>query len=75
VTRLDAWVWGHGMVLPKPGFVWGAERRDAALPRGPVHFAHSDLSGGSIFEEANYRGVAAAEAVLASLGAPVSTSL
>lgn len=75
VTRLDGWVWGHGMALPRPGFVWGAERKAAAAPLGPLFFAHSDLSGGSVFEEANYRGVAAAESVLASLGAPVSTSL
>jgi hypothetical protein len=75
VTRLDGWVWGHGMILPKPGFVWGAERAAAARPAGPVHFAHSDLSGFSIFEEAQYRGVHAAEAVLAALGKPYRTSL
>jgi len=75
VTRLDAWVWGHGMVLPKPGFIWGAERREAARPLGPIHFAHSDLSGYSIFEEANDRGVRAAEAVLAALGKPHRSSL
>lgn len=75
VTRLDAWVWGHGMILPKPGFIWGAERRDAAKPLGAIHFAHSDLSGCSIFEEANDRGVRAAEAVLAALGKPFKSSL
>ncbi len=67
VKRLDAWVWGHGMVLPRPGFVWSDERRRAAEPRGAIHFAHSDLSGYSIFEEANYRGVVAAEQVLSVL--------
>ena len=75
VTRLDAWVWGHGMILPKPGFIWGPERREASKPRGAIHFAHSDLSGLSIFEEANDRGVRAAEAVLASLGRPFRSSL
>ncbi len=75
VTRLDAWVWGHGMVLPKPGFIWGSERREAAKPLGAIHFAHSDLSGYSIFEEANDRGVRAAEAVLAALGKPFRSSL
>ncbi len=75
VTRLDAWVWGHGMILPKPGFIWGSERVDAAKPLGPIHFAHSDLSGYSIFEEANDRGVRAAEAVLAALGKPFRSSL
>jgi hypothetical protein len=75
VTRLDAWVWGHGMILPKPGFVWGRERLDAAKPMGAIHFAHSDLSGYSIFEEANDRGVRAAEAVLGALGKPFRSSL
>jgi hypothetical protein len=41
----------------------GAYQR-AAEPIGNVHFAHSDLSGFSLFEEAQYRGVAAAEQVL-----------
>lgn len=75
VSRLDSWVWGHGMVMPKPGFVWGSERREAARPSGPIHYAHSDLSGFSLFEEANYRGVAAAEAVMAELGLPHRSSL
>lgn len=75
VTRLDAWVWGHGMILPKPGFIWGAERQAALKPRGAIYFAHSDLSGISIFEEANDRGVRAAEAVMASLGKSYRTSL
>lgn len=76
VSRLDAWVWGHGMIMPKVGFLWGSsERRDAAKPRGPIHFAHSDLSGVSLFEEANYRGVHAAEAAMAALGHPHRSSL
>ncbi|MDD5305497.1 MAG: FAD-dependent oxidoreductase [Elusimicrobia bacterium] len=75
VTRLDAWVWGHAMVLPKPGFIWGPERLAAAKPLGAIHFAHSDLSGFSIFEEANDRGVRAAEAVLAALGKSFRSSL
>lgn len=66
-TRLDAWLWGHGMILPRPGFISGPRRREALRPMGAVHFAHSDLSGLSLFEEAHYRGVAAARAVLAAL--------
>jgi hypothetical protein len=37
-----------------------------------VHFAHSDLSGIALFEEAQDRGVLAAERVLARLGKPVT---
>jgi hypothetical protein len=40
-----------------------------------VHFAHSDASGLSLFEEAQYRGVAAAERVLAALGVRTETIL
>jgi hypothetical protein len=64
VARLDLMRWGHAMVRPVPGFVWGEARQ--RLERAPdrVLFAHSDLSGYSVFEEANYRGVLAAERVL-----------
>jgi hypothetical protein len=33
-----------------------------AQPAGAIHFAHSDLSGFSVFEEAYTRGVQAAKA-------------
>jgi hypothetical protein len=75
VSRLDVWRWGHAMVRPRPGFLWGEARRRAAEPIGPVHFAHSDLSGFSLFEEAQYRGVGAAEEVLAELRVPYTSSL
>jgi hypothetical protein len=39
-----------------------------AEPRGRVHFAHTDLSGYSVFEEAMYHGVRAAAAVQRALG-------
>lgn len=75
VTRLDVFRWGHAMVRPRPGFLWGEARRRAAEPIGRVHFAHSDLSGFSIFEEAQYRGVLAAEQVLAEMGVRFASSL
>lgn len=62
VRRLDVWLWAHGMVRPSPGFLFGKERTLAAAPRGRIHFGHSDLSGFSLFEEAQYRGCRAAEA-------------
>ncbi len=67
-TRLDVMRWGHAMVRPKPGFRWGAARRQAAAPYRAVHFAHSDLSGLALFEEAFYHGLRAAEEVLAARG-------
>lgn len=67
VKRLDVWIWGHGMVRPSVGFMWGKERSLALRPRGRIHFGHSDLSGFSLFEEAQFRGCRAAEAALGSL--------
>ena len=67
VTRLDLMRWGHAMVRPRPGFVWGEARQRLLNAQDRVLFAHSDLSGYSVFEEANYRGVLAAERVLAAL--------
>ncbi len=64
VTRLDAWRWGHAMVRPVPGLQSSPARRAAALPRGPLHFAHTELSGMALFEEAQHHGVRAAEEVL-----------
>ncbi len=61
IENLDVWIWGHGMVRPTPGFIWGDARRAAATHSPPMFFAHSDLSGISIFEEAYCRGRAAGE--------------
>ena len=69
IRHLDIWLWGHGMVRPVPGFVWGNVRAQLAQPHGPIFFAHSDLSGISIFEEAATRGTHAATAALAHLAA------
>lgn len=75
VRQVDIFRWGHAMVRPRPGFVWGEARRRVARTCGQIHFAHSDLSGFSIFEEAQYRGVAAAEQVLTALQVPFTSSL
>ncbi len=75
VARLDLMRWGHAMVRPRPGFVWSEARQRLLNTWDRVLFANSDLSGCSIFEEANYRGVLAAERVLASLDIPFTSSL
>ncbi|MSP15323.1 MAG: FAD-binding protein [Myxococcales bacterium] len=67
-TRVDVARWGHAMVRPSPGFLFGGARAAAARPVGRVRFAHSDLSGVALFEEAFYQGVRAAEEVLAERG-------
>lgn len=68
VERLDVMRWGHAMIRPRPGFVWGGARRAAAKRFRGVHFAHTDLGGVALFEEAFYHGIRAAEEVLAARG-------
>jgi protoporphyrinogen oxidase len=68
-TRLEVMRWGHAMIRPVPGFLWGEARQAAQRPLdGSLHFAHSDLGGLPLFEEANWHGVRAAEEVLTALG-------
>ncbi len=68
VSRVDIMRMGHAMVRPSTGFQFGEQRRHWLTPLDGVHFANSDLSGISIFEEAQYRGVEAARAVLRAVG-------
>jgi predicted NAD/FAD-binding protein len=64
IERIDVMLWGHGMVTPTPGFMWGSQRKKAAESVGRVVFAHSDCSGLALLEEAFDCGVGAAESVL-----------
>ncbi len=75
VTRLDVPRHAHAMVRPLPGRLWGGARQ--AFERGlrGIQFAHADVSGLSLFEEANYRGVLAAESTLRRLGVSFASSL
>jgi hypothetical protein len=64
-TEMNIWLWGHGMIKPSPGFIWSDNRINASLPvDNKVFFAHADLGGISIFEEAFYHGHQAAKNVL-----------
>jgi hypothetical protein len=65
IRSIELWRWGHAMIRPTPGFLW---RGDAVQPEPPLFLAHSDLSGLSLFEEAHYHGVRAAERAMALLG-------
>jgi hypothetical protein len=65
IKQADLWMWGHGMVAPTPGLVWGSARQAAMQPlRNHIFFAHTDLSGISIFEEGFYQGIRAAKEML-----------
>ncbi|CAK0750530.1 hypothetical protein CCP4SC76_2140001 [Gammaproteobacteria bacterium] len=71
VQTLDLVRWGHAMSIPYPGWMVGEARRVFHVPWGRVHFAHSDLSGLSLFEEAQHWGIKAAEGVLGTAGLAV----
>jgi monoamine oxidase len=73
--RLDVFRHGHAMIRPLPGTIWSAGRQRLAQGWDRVHFAHADVSGMSLFEEANYQGVRAAEAALRRLGVRFSSAL
>ncbi len=68
-TRLDVVRWGHAMVRPSPGFLFGPRgaRALAAQPFRGIHFAHTDLSGVALFEEAFHHGIRAANEALTAL--------
>jgi protoporphyrinogen oxidase len=64
VTRVDICRMGHAMIRPTPGFLASASRRQLLASRDRLFYAHSDVSGLSLFEEAQYRGVTAADRAL-----------
>ncbi len=67
VSRIDVMRMGHAMVRPAVGSIFSEERRRLTRLNDRILFANSDLSGISIFEEAQYRGVEAAQEVLSKL--------
>ncbi len=67
IETAELWIWGHGMISPRTGFIWGDSKKIAAEPiNNKIFFAHTDLSGISIFEEAFYQGINAAKQILNS---------
>ena len=64
VERIEVAFWGHGMVRPRVGSMWSTARAQLAQPIGRVHFAHTDLSGLALFEEAFDHGLRAANEVV-----------
>ncbi|WP_280153122.1 FAD-dependent oxidoreductase [Piscinibacter sp. XHJ-5] len=60
LRQVDLMRYGHAMSIPLPGVRSSAALRALAEPQGRIAFAHSDLSGYSVFEEALFHGVRAA---------------
>ena len=59
VRRVDLMRYGHAMSVPVPGLRGSAALAALRRPSGRVRFAHADLSGYSVFEEAFFHGTAA----------------
>jgi predicted NAD/FAD-dependent oxidoreductase len=68
VNRVDIMRMGHAMVRPIVGGIFAARRRELARRSGRLVFANSDVSGISIFEEAQYGGVLSADKLLHLIG-------
>jgi predicted NAD/FAD-dependent oxidoreductase len=64
LKQVDLMRYGHAMSIPVPGLRSSAALRALASPQRRVQFAHTDLSGYSVFEEAMYQGVRAAAQVV-----------
>lgn len=68
-TRLDVFRNGHAMRRPVVGSLFDGRRESLVSFRHPrIALAHADLSGFSLFEEAQYRGVEAARRALLEIG-------
>lgn len=63
VTRMDVMRYGHAMSTPVPGIRSSAALCALQAPWQRLHFAHSDLSGYSVFEEAFTQGHRAGNAI------------
>jgi glycine/D-amino acid oxidase-like deaminating enzyme len=68
VSRMDIMRMGHAMIRPIVGAISSEERTRLKRREGRVLFANSDLSGISIFEEAQFHGVEAVQVALHHLG-------
>ncbi len=65
ILEMDFHKIGHAMIAPVPGQIFGEETQRAKEPiGGKIFFAHTDLSGISIFEEAFYQGLRTAQQMI-----------
>ncbi len=65
ITNIDIKIWGHGMIKPKPGFIFNADKDKYSMPiDDKLFFAHTDLSGISIFEEGFSQGINVAKQII-----------
>jgi hypothetical protein len=62
--RVEITARGHAMASPLPGFLANAGTNALRAMDGPIQFAHADLSGLSVFEEAAWWGTRAAARIV-----------
>jgi phytoene dehydrogenase-like protein len=67
-ARMDLMVWGHAMPRPRPGFLGERPFEVPCALDERIAWAHVDQSGLALFEEAQARGVRAAEVVARAIG-------
>jgi len=60
VQRIELMRWGHAMAIPAPGVQRHPALQALRAARGRVRYAHADLAGCSLFEEAFIAGCEAA---------------
>jgi hypothetical protein len=68
ITGFDIYRWGHAMVSPTKGFVFGADRVGAQAPLGRISFACTDVDGLPAFENAVAAGYRGANEAMTQLG-------
>lgn len=66
IKHADITLRAHAMSIPRPGYLSSPALHALRRHDSAVVFAHSDLSGYSVFEEAAYWGIEAAKKVLAA---------
>jgi protoporphyrinogen oxidase len=70
VTGVDLYRWGHAMLQPRAGFVFGASRVDSQKPEGRIFFSNHDVDGLPAFENAVGAAFRAAGEVQAAITPP-----
>jgi phytoene dehydrogenase-like protein len=68
IVQIHVTRWGHAMIRPVPGLLFGETLASARAAIGRVRPCAADITGLPLFEEAFYAGLRAAEAALAQIG-------
>jgi protoporphyrinogen oxidase len=74
LSRMDVVVWGHAMPRPRPGFLGERPFEVEQLLGRRTAWAHTDVTGIALFEEAQRAGVRAAELLAPAIGVDLGAS-